>query len=74
MTKTPLPEAHWKQSICATCEYWGGERDLDFQFGRLMYLRAQIIPQAKCAGALKNTCQAPHNHACKFYKRWHKLA
>ena len=29
--KMPIPEFQWKQSICATCEYWGGERELDFQ-------------------------------------------
>ena len=29
--KMPIPEFKWKQSICATCEYWGGEHELDFQ-------------------------------------------
>lgn len=73
MQKAPLPEARWRESICATCEYWGGERELDFQNARLMYLRAQVVPQARCAGALKNTCQSPTNRPCKSYKRWHKL-
>ena len=71
--KMPIPEFQWKQSICATCEYWGGERDLDFQNARLMYVRAQYCPQPKCAGARMNTSQGPTNRACPAYKRWHKL-
>ena len=42
--KTPVPEFQWKQAICCTCEYWGGERDLDFQTAKLMYVRAQYNP------------------------------
>ena len=71
--KTPVPEFQWKQAICCTCEYWGGERDLDFQNARLMYVRAQYCPQPKCAGARMNTAQGPTNRACPAYKRWHKL-
>ena len=71
--KMPIPEFQWKQAICATCEYWGGERELDFQNARLMYVRAQYCPQPKCAGARMNTSQGPTNRACPAYKRWHKL-
>ena len=71
--KTPIPEFQWRQEICCTCEYWGGERDLDFQNARLMYVRAQYNPQPKCAGARMNTAQFPTNRACPAYKRWHKL-
>ncbi|MBE6375778.1 MAG: hypothetical protein E7050_04860 [Lentisphaerae bacterium] len=71
--KTPIPEFQWKQAICASCEYWGGERSLDFQNAKLMYVQAQYCPQPKCAGALMNTSQAPTNRACPAYKRWHKL-
>ena len=71
--KTPIPEFQWKQAICCTCEYWGGERDLDFQNAKLMYVRAQYYPQPQCAGARMNTAQGPTNRACPAYKRWHKL-
>ncbi len=71
--KVPLPESQWRMSICATCEYWGGERELDFQNRKLMYVRAQTCPQPLCAGALGGTSQDPWNRACNAYKRWHKL-
>lgn len=71
--KTPIPESQWKKSICATCEYWGGERELEFQNAKLMNIRAQYSPQPKCAGALMNSSQSPNNQACPAYKRWHKI-
>ena len=71
--KTPVPEYWWRQNICCTCEYWGGERELDFRNATLMYVQAQFNPPAKCAGARLNTIQFPTNRACHAYKRWHKL-
>ena len=71
--KTPMPEFQWRQELCATCEYWGGERELDFRNAQLMYLQAQIYPQPLCAGARMNTGQSPFKRACPAYKRWYKL-
>ncbi len=58
--------------ICSTCEYWGGERDLDFRGGKLLYVQAQYNPQPRCTGPKLNTSQAATNR-CTEYKRWHKL-
>ena len=49
--KMPMPEFQWRQELCGTCEYWGGERELDFRNAQLMYVQAQICPQPRCAGA-----------------------
>ena len=73
MQKTPLPKSQWKESICATCEYWGGERDLFFLFRKLIHLQVQMTPRVKCTGTLQNTCLSPQKRACRSYKRWHKL-
>ena len=71
--KGPIPEFMWRKAICGTCEYWGGERTLDFQNNKLMYIQAQYYPQPKCAGAYMDTSQGSANRACAAYKRWHKL-
>ena len=72
--KTPVPEFWWRQNICCTCEYWGGERELDFRNVKLFHILAQFNPQPLCAGARRGTIQSPTNRACPAYKRWHKLS
>lgn len=62
--------------VCCTCEYWSGERDLQFLSGtRLNAIIAQENPQGCCSA--KNNCLSSYSNpcavTCPHYKRWHKL-
>ncbi len=67
------PWARIDAHVCCTCEYWGGERDLDFRNQKLMYIQVQYIPQGKCAGARPGVLMSYSNYGCSSYKKWHKL-
>ena len=62
--------------VCCMCEYWIGERELQFIGGvRLNGILAQVIPQGKCQA--KNNCLCGFGNPCAVscfaYKKWHKL-
>ena len=65
-----------KSPVCCMCEYWIGERELQFTGGvRLNGILAQVIPQGKCQAkinclsGLSNPCAV----SCFAYKKWHNL-
>lgn len=62
------------RKLCCCCEYWNGERELEFKNGRLYAIQAQTSPQGRCL-ARSNVLMSYANNAesCKAYKRWHKL-
>ncbi len=62
--------------VCCTCEYWDGERELQFLPGvRLNAILAQFNPQGRCLA--KMNCLMSYSNPgaayCATYKRWHKL-
>ncbi len=60
--------------ICATCEYWIGERNLEFKNNMLYAILVGTKLQGRCGGHqnVLMTYSNPANH-CKMYKRWHML-
>ena len=72
--KTPWTRVNAK--VCCTCEYWDGERELQFLPGvRLNAILAQFNPQGRCTA--KMNCLMSYSNPgaayCPTYKRWHKL-
>lgn len=72
--KTPWTRVNAK--VCCTCEYWDGERELQFLPGvRLNAILAQFNPQGRCTA--KMNCLMSYSNPgaayCATYKRWHKL-
>ena len=74
-----MRKASWTATdakVCCTCEYWNGERELQFLAGvRLNAILAQENPQGRCFA--KNNCLSSYSNpcavCCSHYKRWHKL-
>ena len=68
------PWTSWKQKVCCTCEYWDGEREIEFRNSQLWAVQAQCNPQGRCK-ARYNCSMSFSNSAqyCKTYKRWHLL-
>ena len=72
--KTPWTRVNAK--VCCTCEYWDGERELQFLPGvSLNAILAQFNPQGRCQA--KMNCLMSYDNPgaayCPTYKRWHKL-
>ena len=47
----PLGFAQWTgldRKVCCTCEYWNGQRELDFKYNRVYAVLAQSTPQGRC--------------------------
>ena len=74
-----VQKASWtqlKRKVCCTCEYWDGERELQFIAGiKLNAILAQYNPQGRCMakGNSFTSYGNPGAEHCPTYKRWHKL-
>ncbi len=65
----------YNENVCCTCEYWNGERELNFIPGQKLYaIMAQCVPPGKCAARNNiTTLYCDLRTTCKTYKRWHML-
>lgn len=61
--------------VCCFCEYWDGQRSLEFRMGTLYAVQAQYNPQGRCS--VRNNSHMSFNNdfaeRCPAYKRWHQL-
>ncbi len=74
-----VKKAAWTRindKVCCTCEYWNGERELQFLPGiKLNAILAQFNPQGGCFARINGLTSYDNPGAayCRTYKRWHKL-
>lgn len=73
----PLGFAQWTgldRKVCCTCEYWNGQRELDFKYNRVYAVLAQSTPQGRCFAKGNVLMSFGYSgDCCGSYKRWHKL-
>ncbi len=57
---------------CATCQYWDGERRLEFQNKKPYLVKFELSERAICPSD-RNMKTGTHGTGCRSYKRWNDL-
>ncbi len=60
------------KEYCATCQYWDGDREIEFIAGKPKYIKYEGGANPRCP-AVRTTRYATSGINCRSYKRWNAI-